>query len=118
VRALLKACRQGNGGRQRRYSRPRLRDSSQQTRARKSGSTPANGRSCAACGTTKGKRRTIRQQALASPDVKDPVVRQAAALLYPLPLAFFHAVFARSVWLVKVRGSATWRGRRIEVRSR
>jgi hypothetical protein len=50
--------------------------------------------------------------------VKDPVVRQAAALLYPLPLAFFHAVFARSVWLVKVRGSATWRGRRIEVRSR
>jgi 4,4'-diaponeurosporenoate glycosyltransferase len=40
------------------------------------------------------------------------------ALLFPLPLAFFHAVFARSVWLVKVRGSVTWRGRRIEVRSR
>ena len=37
------------------------------------------------------------------------------ALLFPLPLAFFHAVFARSVWLVKVRGSVTWRGRKIQV---
>jgi 4,4'-diaponeurosporenoate glycosyltransferase len=38
------------------------------------------------------------------------------ALLFPFPLVFFHAVFARSVWLVKVRGSVTWRGRQIQVR--
>ena len=37
------------------------------------------------------------------------------ALLFPLPLAFFHAVFSRSVWLVKVRRSVTWRGRKIQV---
>ena len=37
------------------------------------------------------------------------------ALLFPFPLAFFHAVFARSVWLVKVRGSVTWRGRQIKL---
>jgi hypothetical protein len=37
------------------------------------------------------------------------------ALLFPLPLAFFHAVFARSVWLAKVRGSVTWRGRQIKL---
>lgn len=41
----------------------------------------------------------------------------ATALLYPLPLAFFHAVFARSLWLAKVRGSVTWRGRRLRVSS-
>jgi len=40
----------------------------------------------------------------------------ATALAYPLPLAFFHAVFARSLWLAKVRGSVTWRGRRVSVR--
>jgi 4,4'-diaponeurosporenoate glycosyltransferase len=40
------------------------------------------------------------------------------ALLFPLPLAFFHAIFARSVWLAKVRGSVTWKGRRIWVRTR
>lgn len=38
------------------------------------------------------------------------------ALLFPFSLAFFHAVFVRSVWLVKVRGSVTWRGRQIQLR--
>lgn len=38
------------------------------------------------------------------------------ALAFPLPLAFFHAVFAKSVWLAKVRGSVTWRGRRARFR--
>jgi 4,4'-diaponeurosporenoate glycosyltransferase len=38
------------------------------------------------------------------------------ALAFPLPLAFFHAVFARSLWLSKVRGRVTWRGRPVEVR--
>jgi len=38
------------------------------------------------------------------------------ALAFPLPLAFFHAVFARSLWLSKVRGRVTWRGRLMEVR--
>ena len=41
-----------------------------------------------------------------------------SALLYPLPLAFFYLVFARSAWLTWVRGMVTWRGRRIEVRDR
>jgi len=40
------------------------------------------------------------------------------ALAFPLPLAFFHAVFARSLWLAKVRGSVTWRGRQVSVRAR
>jgi 4,4'-diaponeurosporenoate glycosyltransferase len=35
----------------------------------------------------------------------------ATAFLFPLPLAFFLAVFARSVWLAKVKGSVTWKGR-------
>jgi 4,4'-diaponeurosporenoate glycosyltransferase len=39
------------------------------------------------------------------------------ALLFPFPLAFFHAVFARSVWLARVRGSVTWRGRQIHTRA-
>lgn len=37
------------------------------------------------------------------------------ALLFPLPLAFFHGVFARSAWLAKVRRVVTWRGRRIAI---
>jgi 4,4'-diaponeurosporenoate glycosyltransferase len=41
----------------------------------------------------------------------------ATALAFPLPLAFFHAVYARSVWLARVRGSVTWRGRRFSVRT-
>jgi len=40
------------------------------------------------------------------------------ALFFPLPLAFFHTIFAHSVWLAKVRGSAMWRGRRIDVRNK
>ena len=39
------------------------------------------------------------------------------ALAFPLPLAFFHAVFAWSLWLSNVRGSVTWRGRRVRVGS-
>ncbi len=39
------------------------------------------------------------------------------ALAYPLPLAFFHAVFVRSLWLAKVRGSVTWRGRQASLRA-
>jgi 4,4'-diaponeurosporenoate glycosyltransferase len=39
------------------------------------------------------------------------------ALAFPLPLAFFHAVFVRSIWLAKVRGSVTWRGRRVSIRA-
>jgi 4,4'-diaponeurosporenoate glycosyltransferase len=39
------------------------------------------------------------------------------ALVFPLPLAFFHAVFARSLWLARIRGSVTWRGRRVDVRA-
>jgi 4,4'-diaponeurosporenoate glycosyltransferase len=39
------------------------------------------------------------------------------ALMFPVPLAFFHAVFARSVWLTQVRGSVTWRGRQIDTRA-
>jgi 4,4'-diaponeurosporenoate glycosyltransferase len=35
-----------------------------------------------------------------------------AALLFPLPLAFFHTVFARSMWLTR-RGGITWRGRAV-----
>jgi 4,4'-diaponeurosporenoate glycosyltransferase len=37
------------------------------------------------------------------------------ALVFPLPLAFFHAVFAWSLWLSNVRGSVTWRGRQVRV---
>ena len=36
-----------------------------------------------------------------------------SALLFPFPLAFFHGVFARSLWLTKVRRAVSWRGRRI-----
>jgi 4,4'-diaponeurosporenoate glycosyltransferase len=39
------------------------------------------------------------------------------ALVFPLPLAFFHTVFARSLWLARIRGSVTWRGRRVNVRA-
>jgi 4,4'-diaponeurosporenoate glycosyltransferase len=39
------------------------------------------------------------------------------SLLFPLPLAFFMAVFARSVWLSSVRGAVTWRGRSIPVQA-
>lgn len=39
------------------------------------------------------------------------------ALAFPLPLAFFHAVFARSLWLARIRGSVTWRGRRVDTRA-
>ncbi len=42
----------------------------------------------------------------------------ATAIAFPLPLAFFHAVYARSVWLARIRGSVTWRGRRFSVRAR
>lgn len=38
------------------------------------------------------------------------------ALLFPLPLVFFHMIFAHSIWISKIRGSVTWRGRRIDVR--
>jgi 4,4'-diaponeurosporenoate glycosyltransferase len=38
------------------------------------------------------------------------------ALAFPLPLAFFHAVFARSLWLARFGGSVTWRGRCVPVR--
>jgi len=38
-----------------------------------------------------------------------------AALLYPGLLAFFFAVFARSVWSSRVRRRVTWRGRAIPV---
>lgn len=37
------------------------------------------------------------------------------ALAFPLPLLFFHGVFARSLWLAKLTGSATWRGRRVSL---
>jgi 4,4'-diaponeurosporenoate glycosyltransferase len=37
------------------------------------------------------------------------------ALAFPLPLAFFHGVFARSLWLAKVKGSVTWKGRRVDL---
>jgi 4,4'-diaponeurosporenoate glycosyltransferase len=40
------------------------------------------------------------------------------ALAFPLPLAFFHAVFARSLWLAKFRGNVTWRGLQVSVRVR
>jgi len=40
-----------------------------------------------------------------------------AALLFPLPLAFFHAVFARSAWLTR-RGGVSWRGRSVMVEPR
>ena len=36
-----------------------------------------------------------------------------ASLLFPIPLFFFHAVFARSVWLARVGGSVKWRGRAV-----
>lgn len=39
------------------------------------------------------------------------------ALLYPVPLAFFLAVFARSLVLTHVRGEVRWRGRTISTRS-
>lgn len=39
-----------------------------------------------------------------------------AALFFPLPLAFFHAVFARSAWLTR-RGGITWRGRSLAAES-
>jgi 4,4'-diaponeurosporenoate glycosyltransferase len=39
----------------------------------------------------------------------------ATALAFPLPLLFFHGVFARSLWLAKLTGSATWRGRRVSL---
>jgi len=42
----------------------------------------------------------------------------ATALVFPLPLAFFLAVYARSLWLAKVRGSVTWKGRRVSVTPR
>ena len=42
----------------------------------------------------------------------------ATALVFPLPLAFFLAVYVRSLWLAKVRGSVTWKGRRVSVTPR
>lgn len=39
------------------------------------------------------------------------------ALLYPLPLVFFLAVFARSLILTHLRGEVRWRGRTIATRS-
>jgi 4,4'-diaponeurosporenoate glycosyltransferase len=41
----------------------------------------------------------------------------ATALVFPLPLAFFLAMFARSMWLAEVKGSITWKGRRASVRA-
>jgi 4,4'-diaponeurosporenoate glycosyltransferase len=41
----------------------------------------------------------------------------ATALVFPLPLAFFLAMFARSMWLAEVKGSVTWKGRRASVRA-
>jgi len=40
-----------------------------------------------------------------------------SALFFPVPLAFFHGVFARSVWLERVRGTVNWRGRQVDVLS-
>ena len=39
--------------------------------------------------------------------------RLLTSLLFPIPLAFFFAVFARSLWMTHVRRSVTWRGRSI-----
>ena len=39
-----------------------------------------------------------------------------AALLFPLPLLFFHAIFFRSLFLARVRNRVTWRGRTIGTR--
>ena len=39
------------------------------------------------------------------------------ALLYPIPLAFFVVVFARSLVLTHVRGEVRWRGRTISTRA-
>jgi 4,4'-diaponeurosporenoate glycosyltransferase len=41
----------------------------------------------------------------------------ATALAFPLPLAFFLTVFARSLWLAKVRGSVMWKGRPMSIRA-
>lgn len=39
--------------------------------------------------------------------------RFSTAVLFPIPLAFFLAVFVRSLWSTHVRRSVTWRGRSI-----
>jgi 4,4'-diaponeurosporenoate glycosyltransferase len=39
----------------------------------------------------------------------------ATAAAYPVPLAFFLAVFARSVALTKIRRQVTWRGRAVPI---
>ena len=40
-----------------------------------------------------------------------------AAICYPAPLAFFIAIFARSVWRSKHRRGVTWKGRGLSNRS-
>ena len=39
--------------------------------------------------------------------------RLATALLYPIPLVFYFAIFGRSMWLRHTRRPITWKGRRI-----
>ena len=40
-----------------------------------------------------------------------------AWLLYPVPLAFFVAIFLRSLWLTLVRRRVSWRGRDVDLRT-
>jgi hypothetical protein len=41
-----------------------------------------------------------------------------AALLFPLPLAFFHVVYFRSVYILRRTTTVTWKGRRISISGR